>query len=173
MQVGGYTGAFEHLGSPHAGPTHAMKAIVAILCLLLANPSFAGTWGLGQFENDQALDLSSNWAESGSVADIRKALDAVHKATYVDASEAVTALVAAEVVAASLGKPGKDLPEDLGSWIERQPASELQALEPLARAAISRITSSGNSELYELWEEEDVAEWLATVAELDARLAQP
>lgn len=148
----------------------AMKAIVAMFFLFLAMPCLAGAWGIGQFDNDEALDLSSNWAESGSVTDIKKALAAVQKSAYIEAPEAITALVAAEVVAAAMGQPSADLPEDLDAWIKRQPAKELRELAPLARAAIANITSSRNSELYELWEE-DVSEWLAVVGELDARLA--
>ena len=149
-----------------------MRTIIAILCLLLALPVYAGTWGYGQFENDEALDRSSDWADSGSAADIRRALEAVQQLPYVEAPEAMTALVAAEVVAAALGRPSDDLPQDLKSWLAAQATQELEALAPLARAAISKVTAPESSELYELWAE-DVSDWLLAVADLESRLAVP
>ncbi|MCA0393671.1 MAG: DUF4259 domain-containing protein [Proteobacteria bacterium] len=148
-----------------------MKAFIAILVLLLSFPAQAGTWGVGQFDNDEALDRSSDWAEAESTSVVQRALEAIEGSTYIEAPEAMTALVAAEVVAAAAGHPSPDLPDDLNAWIARQSAPELIALIPSAKSVISRIVSPEDSELYELWADADLSEWLAAVAELSDRLA--
>ena len=148
-----------------------MKVFIATLIFLLALPAQAGTWDFGQFDNDEALDRSSDWAEAGSVSDIQNALVTVQQLKYIEAPEAMTALVAAEVVAAAAGHPSPDLPADLSAWIDRQSAQELVALTPIAKAAISKIVSPEGSELYELWADADLSDWLAAVSELSDRLA--
>jgi len=150
-----------------------MKIIIAILIFLLSLPAEAGTWGVGHFDNDEALDRSLDWAESETLSVIQNALDAVQNSKYVEAPEAMTALVAAEVVAAAAGRPSPDLPDDLSAWIARQPRSELTALIPSAKSAISRVVSPEGSELYELWADVDQTvqlKWLAAVRELSERL---
>jgi hypothetical protein len=148
-----------------------MKALFAAATLLLALPAQAGTWGFGQFDNDEALDRSSDWAEAGSVSDVRAALEAVQGSTYIEAPDATAALVAAEVVAAAAGQRSQDLPADLSAWIDRQSAHELVALAPAAKSAIAKIVSPEGSELYELWADADLSDWLSAVAELSGRLA--
>jgi hypothetical protein len=148
-----------------------MRNFIALLLLIFVVPAFAGTWGPGQFDNDQSLDTSSNWAKSGSVDDIRKALDFATSAKYLESPDAEDALVAAEVVAASWGKPSKDLPTDLAAWIERQPTDQLRTLAPQALAAIARVRSSDSSELHELWADVGADEWLAQVDDLVSRLS--
>jgi hypothetical protein len=147
-----------------------MRKYIALLLLVFATPALAGTWGYGNFDNDQSLDTSSNWAESGSVDDVRRALDVAISAKYLESPDAEDALVAAEVVAASWGKPNKDLPEDLAAWITLQPTEHLRVLTPQALAAIARVRSSQGSELYELWADGGVGEWLEQVDGLVSRL---
>ena len=148
-----------------------MRTLIAFLLLLVfAAPVSAGTWGTGQFDNDQSLDTSSNWADSGSVDVIRKTLGFASSAKYLETPDAEDALVAAEVVAASLGKPNKDLPADLAAWIQRQPKDQLCALTSQALAAIARVRSPDGSELYELWSDQGAEEWLAQVEDLASRL---
>ena len=148
-----------------------MKTFIAFLLLLIfVAPVSAGTWGVGHFDNDQSLDTSSTWAESGTVDAIREALSLAVSATYLEAPDAEDALVAAEVVAASLGKPNKDLPADLAAWIQRQSSDQLRALTPQALAAIERLRSAHGSELYVLWADQGAEEWLAQVDDLASRL---
>lgn len=142
------------------------------MTLFLALPANAGTWGPGHFDNDHALDWSADCADSGTPADVRIALEAVLDAAHIDAPEGEKALVAAEVVAAALGTPNADLPEQLAGWVKRQPASELTDLAPLARRAVARVRDPKKSELHALWAEQGVAPWLSSVAELSARLEQ-
>ena len=148
-----------------------MRTLIAFLFLLIfAAPVSAGTWGVGHFDNDQSLDTSSNWAESGTVDSIRETLTSAISAKYLESPDAEDALVAAEVVAASLGKPNKELPADLAAWIQRQPSDQLRTLAPQALAAVERVRSPDGSELYELWADQGADEWLDQVDDLASRL---
>jgi hypothetical protein len=147
-----------------------MRKFIAFLLLVIAAPAYAGTWGVGHFDNDQSLDTASTWAESGTVDTVRAALRLAIAAGYVESSDAEDALVAAEVVAASLGKPNKDLPTDLAAWIQSQPLHQLRALAPQALAAVKRVRGPRDSELYELWADQGSEEWLAQMDDLASRL---
>lgn len=148
-----------------------MRWLAALLLLLAwVAPAVAGTWGHGQFDNDQSLDTSSNWAKSGTLESIQTALALATSARYLDSDDAVNALVAAEVVAASLGHASKDLPADLAVWFQGQPRDRLHALAPEALAAVERVRSSDGSELYELWADQGVEGWLAQMDDLASRL---
>jgi len=148
-----------------------MRTFLAFLFLLIfIAPVSAGTWGVGHFDNDQSLDTSSTWAESGTVDAIQDALSLAVSARYLEAPDAEDALVAAEVVAASWGKPNKELPADLSAWMQRQPPGQLRALGPQALAAIERVRSPDGSELYELWADQGLEEWLAQLDDLASRL---
>lgn len=147
-----------------------MRKFIAFLLLIIAAPASAGTWGVGHFDNDQSLDTASTWAESGTVDSVREALRLAISAGYLESSDAEDALVAAEVVAASLGKPNKDLPTDLAAWIQRQPSDQLRALAAQALAAVKRVRGPRDSELYELWADQGAEEWLAQMDDLVSRL---
>src|SRR5690606_3520434 len=129
-----------------------MRYITAIAALLAAlmtpSPVAAGTWGHGQFDSDHALDFAADWAEAGTVESIRDALTFATDQAYLEAPDAEKALVAAEVVAASMGKPNKKLPAELAAWISKQSAQELRSMAPLALSAIERVRSPSGSELY-------------------------
>lgn len=147
-----------------------MRRFIAFFVFALLSPAYAGTWGPGVFDSDQSLDTSSIWAESGTIDDVRDALQRALSQDYLEAPEAEDALVAAEVVAASWGMPNKKLPEGLARWIDRQPSAGLRALTEDALAAIARVRSAERSELHELWAEGDADEWLSQLDDLESRL---
>lgn len=148
-----------------------MKNIFAfVIFLALPTLALAGTWGAGSFDSDQALDTSSDWAESGNVDAISQALKNACAADYLEAPDAENGVVAAEVVAAALGRPNPRLPADLFAWLERQPKEQIRVLESSARSALACVRDPGKSELYELWAEQDNSEWLGHMDDLAARL---
>lgn len=128
-----------------------------------------GAWGLGTFENDDALDWVYELEASTGSSVLNASLAAVDGADYLEAPEACAALAAAEVVAALIGTPSQGLPEEVTGWLtanQQQPDAELIAM---AHRAVSRIKSS--SELQELWEETDeYAAWQHAMDELSLRL---
>lgn len=145
---------------------------IALLALaLLAAPAVAGTWGAGSFQSDHALDTASDWAEAGSPRAIAMALERACAAEYLESPDGEEAVVAAEVVAASLGRPNARLPEDLAAWIGRQPEDALRTLADPASAALSCVRDPETSELRQLWADGDDAEWLRHMDDLAARLA--
>jgi hypothetical protein len=130
---------------------------------------------MGSFDNDDAADFLIDITDSGDLSLIREAIDNVLTSTeYVEAPDACQALVAVEVVAASLGRPTDAAlqEEDLMAWVVRIKPGIEPALAQRAHAALARILAP-NSELLELWEEADqLAEWKASVKELMEQLPE-
>jgi len=150
-----------------------MKTISLVLLTLLASSAVhAGAWGEGSFENDDALDWITECTQSKGIASVARALDAALKSEYVEAPEGSAAIVAAEVVAAALGKPSTKLPPELRAWIQRQQPDKLAQLAPTAKKVLVRIQDPNVSELKQLWSEGKQNKWPAAIAELSARLGK-
>lgn len=132
-----------------------------------------GAWGAGSFENDDAADFLGDVLENGDISLLREVFDNVLTSTeYVESPDACQAIVAAEIIAAALGRP----------TLAAQQVQELAALLPTIRPdidaglvaqaadALARILEP-NSELLELWEEsESLLEWQALMQELRLQL---
>ncbi len=129
-----------------------------------------GAWGHGPFENDDAGDWIAELEESEDFSVVQAALEAVVRpGTYLEAPECSTAIAAAEVVAASLGRPVTGLPEEAGAWIAARGAAPPRIVG-LAKQALAAIRSE--SELRDLWEEGDgFDEWVKSMSDLEARIA--
>lgn len=82
------------------------------------------------------------------------------------------AVAAAEVVAASKGRPSQYLPKELSSWLEQQQKSEIAKLRPVAVKAVLRVLNGPKSELLELWQEnkKEFPAWSGHMQSLIARL---
>lgn len=132
-----------------------------------------GAWGTGSFDNDDAGDFLADVTDSGDLALIREVLDNVLTSTeYVEAPDACQAIVAAEIVAASLGRAtlAAQQQQDLSRWLVNIRPKIDADLVAQAREALTMILAE-NSELRELWEEtDDFAEWRALVNELGQQL---
>ncbi len=126
-----------------------------------------GAWGTGHFENDDAMDLI---AGVQGPDDLDRALRAAAESeeASVDASVASEAMAAAEVVAAMMGRPSGDCPEELAKRLDALGAPA-PALVTLAQESVSRVLME--SELVDLWAESDEVEgWNRSVTDLIARL---
>src|SRR5262245_2154425 len=153
------------------GDAMRLMGSAVVLALALTHDVYAGAWGEGSFENDDALDWATECAASKDVAVVETALRQVMKQRYVEAPEGSAAIAAAEVVAAALGKPVADLPKGLGQWIAKQSREAIANQAPLARDAVERVArKDGSSELRELWADGDPTRWLATIEDLKKRL---
>ena len=128
-----------------------------------------GAWGIGSFENDDASDFLADATESGDLSLLLEVFDNVLTSTeYVEAPDACQAIVAAEIIAAALGRPtlAAQREDDLSRWLARIRPTVDAELAAQARDALARILAT-NSELRELWEETgDFSEWQASVTEL-------
>jgi len=131
-----------------------------------------GAWGAGAFENDDALDWIADLDPAKGWAHVTAAFDAVTapgEYTEVDVGAAV--VVAAEVVAASRGRPAPDLPDTLFPYLQSVGPADA-ALTARASDALSNVLLEP-SELVELWaESEDAEEWNLAITGLVERLSR-
>jgi hypothetical protein len=151
-----------------------MKQLFAFLfAFSLSLASWAGTWGAGGFENDDAMDWVASCTERGDIACLANALQAARSASYIEAPEAAAAVAAAEVIAAVIDKNQAALPTDLRTWLAKQDQSKIRALAPVAQTVLNRVTDSKVSELAALWSEDTKSHWGVRMKALAGRLSSP
>lgn len=150
-----------------------MKTIVPLLfSFFIATAAQAGAWGEGSFENDAALDWVAECTSAISISPVLHALEAALKDEYIEAPQGSAAIAAAEIVAASIGKPSDKIPGELQSWLRHIPSEQLKRLAPSARKALARIQDPKASELKHLWSEGKPNRWASVVSELESRLGK-
>lgn len=126
-----------------------------------------GAWGTGHFENDDAMDLIAGVQGPDDLDRVLRAA-AESEEGSVDASVASEAMAAAEVVAAMMGRPSGDCPEELTNRLDAL-GTPAPALVKLAQESVSRVLME--SELVDLWADSDETEgWNRSVTDLIARL---
>ena len=145
-----------------------------LLLAAMASPSaaLAGAWSYESFENDGALDWAGEFVDNPTPAFVRQSLALAVSGKYIDNFAGECTIAAAEVVAASLGRPCKVFPKELAPIVAKA-RSEIRALSPLAKSALARVLGP-QSELRQNWSvhADDLAKWEASVHELQARLSQ-
>jgi hypothetical protein len=131
-----------------------------------------GAWGSGVFENDDAADWMATLEESRGRAHLLRPLTAIEstgKDECLEAPEAAQALAALETIAAILGRPGRDLPDEVTRFVERAGLSLNRTIITRALEVLDRIRE--RSELRDLWAESgSVRQWKRTLDDLQARL---
>jgi len=135
-----------------------------------------GAWGHGNFENDVAADWVYEIFEPGDhVPYVTAAIAKVAQAPddeSIDADDGCMALAAADVVAAWLGKPGRDANDTVTVWAKAQASKGAPdpALVAMAKSAVTRVRD--NSHVRTLWIDnpDGGADWLGTQADLLQRL---
>jgi hypothetical protein len=130
-----------------------------------------GTWSGEPFGNDTAADWVWELDDVSDWGIPRDALEAAIGAKEpLDSDAAAIAIAAAEVVAAGLGRATQTdaYTESVQAFVSRspQPPADLPAV---ALAALAAATNP-STELYELWNEADPAEWLAANESIKAAL---
>jgi hypothetical protein len=131
-----------------------------------------GADGVGNFDNDDAMDWVSELERAKSSSFIAETLRVVTERgdEYLDANEASRALAAAEVVAALNHAASPRLPVEVKQWVSRHQVGSPSLIQ-LALKAIQRIETG--SELSELWDESERAdEWYEVLENLEARLGK-
>jgi len=123
-----------------------------------------GTWGGGSFDNDTALDYL---ADIEHPHQLKETLD-LRGLNQIEVSHAEQIIVAAEMVAAMIGRPAKGAPAHVITLAERfgePPAKLLEAAQQGVMAALTR------SELPRLWANADSSrEFNMSVSRLVDRL---
>jgi len=128
-----------------------------------------GAWGVLPFENDNASDWVWSLEDAEDTSVLSDMLESIASQDEIieDCEEAVAA---AEVVAALLGKPLPDLPDEVTEFVkkhgEKKPSPKLIKL---AATVVSRIVEA--SDLKDRWEESESADrWQETMDDLLKRL---
>ena len=136
-----------------------------------------GIWSVEGFASDEALDWLQRLDPAEGTEPVRRALHylAEWSDPDLDATRAVIALAAAELVAALYGHPHPSLPEPARRWLaaqsgeERGGGADVEALVLATRALDFVVTSS---ELAEIWSQRaDERVWRAALDDLRMRLA--
>ena len=128
-----------------------------------------GAWGEGVLENDAALDWIGDLEDQPQVETVTIALSvAAAGDDYLDADDGSAAMVAAEIVAAALGRPVADPDGRISALARRWP--ELTDHAALAAQAVERVGDAERSELADLWAEAENDEWPRRVTDLRARI---
>lgn len=130
-----------------------------------------GAWSHSSFGNDDAMDFIGDFMDQPEWSRVLAAIALANAEGYLESPDACNAIVSAELLAARLGKPGPDLPEDLPPVLAALPEPGQNDVAEALRA-IARIMD--NSELAELWSEGGPAdvEWLGAMEDLLKRLSQ-
>lgn len=133
-----------------------------------------GTWGNRIFENDDAeefLVFSLRFQNPGIILDALKATIPNIEGRF---SPEQKALAAAEVVAAKIGQPSSDFPDDPDAWqdLDKLQLDVSQALINLALKTVLQIKTESNLKSDYLGDQDpnDYNEWLEVVNDLINRL---
>ncbi len=131
-----------------------------------------GAWGVGPFENNDAMDWVYELEETLGFNLIERSLDQVNELIAGDELEvglAANAVAAAEVLAAMAGRGRGDLPESVKEWLTANTDQPPVHLLRAAAAAVARV--GAESELATLWNDTDHgAAWRMQLDELRVRL---
>ena len=154
------------------------KGLILVLMLVSIGSQpregLAGYWGTGTLSNDGAADFLGEVVSDNNVERLRSALAgaALGDGRYLDDESASRALAAAELIAATIGRPSEHLPDASRQWAVKHTREADAALVKLAIAAIDRIVK--DSETRELLMQGSSAkmlnEWEANVRHLRSRL---
>jgi hypothetical protein len=136
-----------------------------------------GTWAVGAFGNDFALDWAQDLQESKDLFFIEDTLNNVlsaDSANYLEAPFGAEGLAAIEVLARLYGKPRlqDEGSAEVDAWVAEvsKKAKRRTDLIDKSLRAIEHILSE-RSELRELWQDSDEYDnWRASVDDLKARI---
>lgn len=128
--------------------------------------------GHGSFENDDAQEWLQELARSSDTSLLKEAFETVaeeyEEDEYVEATDCLPAVAAAEVVAALAGRPAAALPDIVTTWVKDKPPASPKLIKRARRAMEVVLTKS---ELREVWEESDrLPRWKAAMKDLLERL---
>jgi hypothetical protein len=132
-----------------------------------------GAWSHEPFGNDEANDWAYELEEMSDLSHVEAALDAVlENDGYLEAQEASCAVAAVEVIAKLLGKGTQSdaYTEKVDEWVKKVGAKPPRLLLEKAQNVLQRILGV-DSELKELWREDDASEWEASIKSLHAAIS--
>ena len=78
-----------------------------------------GAWENGNFGNDDAMDFVSEVNSKESIFDAILKISMASQNEYLEAPDCSVALAAIEYIAAALGNPAEDFPEETEEWVSK------------------------------------------------------
>lgn len=134
-----------------------------------------GAWGVGSFENDNAVDWSYGLQGKTDLSYVESTLDKVLNLgpRYLEAPDAEEAIAAAEAVARPLGRfATRDAyTKSIDDWVGQVSVRPSAQLIEKAGLALERIQQEP-SELLELWNEgADATAWKDSITALALRIS--
>jgi hypothetical protein len=130
-----------------------------------------GAWGLGNFENDSAIDWLHDFLANPKLPVLEEpAALILQENEFIDSEESLCTLAAAEVIATLNGFAPKDLPKDIEFEKIKITIGE-HTINMVIQAVYKILYFEHHSELRVLWEEtDDYNNWVAVQTDLIKRL---
>jgi len=148
------------------------STFIFILSVFYFEPVLAGRWGVGNLDNDDSMDFLLEIVPDGEVGLLTRAFHVVLAAKpYPDDIQASRALAAAELIAASVGRPSANLPADCLEWATLHSPEVNKTLVRLALEAVDRITfESETLILMQEGEARELATWKENIESVKKRI---
>jgi hypothetical protein len=147
-----------------------MKSFLFALLLIATTKCNAGSWGVGSFENDGALDWINELIFLDSISALSETLERPLGQSYIDLDTCSYAIAAAEVVS-SIGNGNlATLPEEIKDWLKQKERKLDEGIKNKALKAIDTCSDVSKSELAQLWYESSYEDWKSSINELRNRL---
>lgn len=132
-----------------------------------------GVWGNGAFENDAAIDWSSDLVEQEDTSFVIETLRSAQELDddELDTDLAYAAIAACEVIARLLGRAGRRgaAGDPVDQWVRAHPARLSLATVQMAVNVLDRVTLTGD--LAQTYRND--AAWMAQIQDLRRRLSGP
>src|SRR5688572_22248111 len=103
-----------------------------------------GKRGVGSFDNEQAMDFVSELEDTKDLSLLEAALDLEDEDEDLDVSIGEDIVVAGEIVAAMMGKPGRNLPTEVSAWVAAHRDDDVSTLRPKAIHLLQAVLSEGS-----------------------------
>ena len=127
---------------------------------------FSGVWQTTSDRFDWIAELADSDDDNPIIDALNTVIDQADESP--EAPDCAVAIAAVEVVAAWMGEPSDDCPEEVEAWVEGRPAPSATMISQ-ARYVAEAI--SEKSELKKLWKDSDDFElWQTSVNDLLGRL---
>lgn len=144
--------------------------ISSIAILFTSLQVFAGSWGVGSFENDGAADWAYELEQSKSALYLLSVFNSIPSKGYIEVDSCSVAIAAADVAAALKDGKASNLPKSVAGWVEANKKGYKSILASKALESIAFCKNIKRSELAQLWQETSPQSWLEQVSNIEVRL---
>ena len=147
-----------------------MKYVITFFILILSYHVQAGAWGVGSFENDDALDWFFEVSSANTASVFFETFEETEGNGYLQVDTCSAAVAAADVVSSINSQSHSNLPDDVQAWVKKANFSISEDLKSAAKAAIKQCTNTDKSELAGLWLDAGPDVWEASIQSIMERL---